>query len=149
MDKGWREAGKRPSRSVGLHQKIYESHPEINAITVATPANLMAFGITRTPLDSRTIPESYIMMREIVRVPFGTPFTDPQSISDKIGERNPVVLVENDCIVTTGNTLIKAFDRLEVAEFTANTIINAQKIGTIQAISDEEIETINKAFNLN
>ncbi|MBQ2714981.1 MAG: class II aldolase/adducin family protein, partial [Clostridia bacterium] len=85
---------------------------------------------------------------DIVRVPFGTPFTNPKSISDKIGERTPVVLVENDCIITTGNSLIKAFDRLEVAEFTANTIINAQKVGTIQAISDEEIETINKAFNL-
>ncbi len=148
IDKGWREAGKRPSRSVELHQKIYEAHPEINAITVATPANLMAFGITRTPLDSRTIPESYIMMRDIVRVPFGTPFTDPKSISDKIGERTPVVLVENDCIITTGNSLIKAFDRLEVAEFTAKTVINARSIGEIQTISDEEIETINKAFNL-
>ncbi len=148
IDKGWREAGKKPSRSVGLHKTIYDNHPEINAITSATPANLMAFGITRAKLDSRTIPESYIMMRDIVRVPFGTPFSDPKSISDKIGERTPVVLIENDCIITTGNTLIKAFDRLEVAEFTANTIINAQKIGKIQAISDEEIQTINKAFNL-
>lgn len=148
IDKGWREAGKRPSRSVGLHQQIYENHPEISAITVATPPNLMAFGITRTPLDSRTIPESYIMMRDIVRVPFGTPFTDPKSISDKIGERTPVVLVENDCIITTGNSLIKAFDRLEVAEFTAKTVINAKAIGEITSISDEEIETINKAFNL-
>ena len=148
IDKGWREAGKRPSRSVELHQRIYEAHPEISAITVATPANLMAFGITRTPLDSRTIPESYIMMRDIVRVPFGTPFTDPKSISEKIGERTPVVLVENDCIITTGNSLIKAFDRLEVAEFTAKTVINAKSIGEIKSISDEEIETINKAFNL-
>lgn len=148
IDKGWREAGKRPSRSVELHKQIYDAHPEISAITVATPANLMAFGITRTPLDSRTIPESYIMMRDIVRVPFGTPFTDPKSISDKIGERTPVVLVENDCIITTGNSLIKAFDRLEVAEFTAKTVINAKSIGEIKSISDEEIETINKAFNL-
>ena len=148
IDKGWREAGKRPSRSVELHKQIYDAHPEISAITVATPANLMAFGITRMPLDSRTIPESYIMMRDIVRVPFGTPFTDPKSISDKIGERTPVVLVENDCIITTGNSLIKAFDRLEVAEFTAKTVINAKSIGEIKSISDEEIETINKAFNL-
>ncbi len=148
IDKGWREAGKKPSRSVELHQIIYDNHPEINAITSATPANLMAFGITRAPLDSRTIPESYIMMRDIVRVPFGTPFSDPKSISDKMGERTPVVLVENDCIITTGNTLIKAFDRLEVAEFTAKTVIDAQKVGKIQSISDEEIETINKAFNL-
>lgn len=148
IDKGWREAGKRPSRSVELHKKIYDAHPEISAITVATPANLMAFGITRTPLDSRTIPESYIMMRDIVRVPFGTPFTNPDSISEKIGERTPVVLVENDCIITTGNSLIKAFDRLEVAEFTAKTVIDAKAIGEIKSISDEEIETINKAFNL-
>ena len=36
----------------------------------------------------------------------------------------------------------------KVAEFTANTIIHAKMIGSIVMISDEEVEEINKAFNL-
>ena len=109
----------------------------------------MAFGATHTPIDSRTIPESYIAMRDIAVVPFGTNITNPEKISKAIGPHSPVVLIENDSVISTGNTLINAFDRLEVAEFTANTIIHAKMVGDIVMISDREVEDINKAFNLN
>lgn len=145
----WREAGKIPSRSVELHKLIYDEHPEINAITVAQPKHIMAFGATHMPLDSRTIPESYISMRDIAVLPFGTNIVDPEKISASISAHSPVVLVQNDSVISTGNTLINAFDRLEVAEFTANTIIHAKMIGDIVMINDKEVEDINKAFHLN
>lgn len=148
IEHNWREAGKTPSRSVGLHKLIYDEHPDINAITVAHPINLLAFGVTHTPIDSRTIPESYIEMREVGRVPFGTSTLAPEKISAMISKKVPVVMVENDSVISTGNTLIKAFDKLEVAEFTANTIIHAKMIGDIVKISDKEVDDINKAFNL-
>ena len=148
IDYNWREAGKTPSRSVDLHRLIYNEHPEINAITVAHPKHLMAFGVTKTPIDSRTIPESYIAMRDIGRVPFGTSILHPEEISKIISDSSPVVLVENDCVISTGTTLINAFDRLEVAEFTANTIIRARQIGDIVMITESEVDAINKAFNL-
>jgi L-fuculose-phosphate aldolase len=87
-------------------------------------------------------------MRDIVRVPFGTNIENPEKISNSITEHSPVVLIENDSVVSTGASLINAFDRLEVAEFTANTIIHAKMIGDIVMISDEQVEDINKAFNL-
>ena len=87
-------------------------------------------------------------MRDIGRVPFGTNIINPQKISDMISSHSPVVLVENDSVISTGNSLINAFDRLEVAEFTANTIIHAKMIGDIVMISDKEVEDINQAFNL-
>ena len=142
------EGGKTPSRSVELHKLIYDGHPEINAITVAQPKHIMAFGATHTPIDSRTIPESYIAMRDIAVVPFGTNITNPEKISSALGAHSPMVLVENDSVIGTGNTLINAFDRLEVAEFTADTIIHAKMIGDIVMISDKEVADINKAFHL-
>ena len=148
IEYNWREAGKIPSRSVELHKLIYDEHPEINAITVAQPKHIMAFGATHTPIDSRTIPESYIAMRDIAVVPFGTNITNPEKISSIISAHSPVVLVENDSVISTGTTLINAFDRLEVAEFTANTIIHAKMIGDIVMISDKEVADINTAFHL-
>ena len=148
IDFNWREAGKQPSRSVNMHKIIYDNHPEINAITVAQPKNLMAFAVTHAPIDSRTIPESYINMRDIVRVPFGTNITSPETISKKISAKSPVILLENDSVISTGSSLINAFDRLEVAEFTANTIIHAKMIGEIVMIGDKEVKDINLAFNL-
>ncbi len=148
IDGDYKEAGKTPSRSVDMHKLIYKEHPEINAITVAQPKHVMAFGVTHTPIDSLTIPESYIAMRDVVRVPFGTNITAPEKISAAISDHSPVVLIENDSVISTGNSLINAFDKLEVAEFTANTIIHANMIGNIVKISDKEVEEINKAFNL-
>lgn len=145
----WREAGKVPSRSVGLHKLIYDEHPEINAITVAQPKHVMAFGATHAHLDSRTIPESYISMRDIVVLPFGTNIVDPEKLSASISVHSPVVLIQNDSVISTGTSLINAFDRLEVAEFTANTIIHAKMIGNIVMINDKEVEDINQAFHLN
>ncbi|MBP5307975.1 MAG: class II aldolase/adducin family protein [Clostridia bacterium] len=148
VDNGWREAGKRPSRSAVLHRMIYEAHPEFNAIVVAQPTNILAFGITRTEIDSRTIPESYIKIRDLTRLPYGTNITNPQEVVKKLSADNPVILIENDSVIAVGKTLIEAFDALEVVEFTANTIIHAGLVGEIVKITDKEVDDINKAFNL-
>ncbi|NLF48359.1 MAG: class II aldolase/adducin family protein [Acholeplasmataceae bacterium] len=145
---GLREKGKHPSRSVDLHKLIYDQHPEVNAIVIAHPTHMMAFGITKTPLDPRTIPESYIMIRDLVRVPYGLSILNPQALTDMISPSTPVILAENDFVLTVGSTLINAFDRLEVAEFTATTILNASKIGSIDPISQDRIDEIDIAFNL-
>lgn len=149
VDRGMVEKGKRVSRLLLLHQMIYQDHPQINAIAMGVPTNVMAFGVTGIPLDSKTIPESYIMMRNLVRVPFGTAILDPQRFSRSVTESTPVILEENEFILTVGNSLINAFDRLEVAEFTATTIIRASSIGEIDPISKDRIEEINQSFHLN
>jgi L-fuculose-phosphate aldolase len=140
VDHGWREAGKRPSRSALLHKMIYEQHPDVNAIVVAQPTNILAFGITRTEIDSRTIPESYIKIRDLVRLPYGTNITSPQTVVEKLSKKNPVVLIENDSVIAVGGSLIEAFDALEVVEFTANTLIHGGLIGKIVKITDEEVK---------
>ena len=145
---GWREAGKIPSRSVELHKMIYMSHPDVNAIIIANPTNVMAFGITRTEFDSRTIPESYIAMRDVQRVPFGTSKMYPEKVSKMISSKQPCVLVENECLIVAAKSLIDAFDKLEVSEFTAETLIQSKLLGEAIKITPEEVEEINKAFKL-
>ena len=53
-----------------------------------------------------------------------------------------------DCVIVTGGSLLQAFDRLEVMESTAHSIISAQEIGPIVHITDPEIEEIKEAFHL-
>ncbi len=143
-----REAGKNPSRSVLLHQHIYEMHPEINSIILAHPPNLMAFAVTDADLDSRIIPESYIMLRDVKKFPFGSSFMQPELMAKEVGIKNPVTLIENDCCIVTGSSLLNAFDRLEVAEFSAKAIVNAISLGKVVKIDDSEIDKIIDAFHL-
>ena len=55
--------------------------------------------------------------------------------------------MENDCVIVTGANLLGAFDRLEVMESTANSILNAHELGEMVHISDKEIEDLKVAFN--
>ena len=55
----------------------------------------------------------------------------------------PILLLQNDCILVTGRSVLDAFDRLEVAEFSARSIIDASALGEIvpmdaQAVADLE-----------
>jgi len=145
---GMKEQGKTPSRSVKLHELIYKLHPEINSILGANPINAMAFAVTDAPFDSRTIPESYINLRQIQKVPFKAVYTDHDVVANMFSEKIHVLVCENASILVTGNSLLHAFDRLEVTEATAQSILASHDLGELVHISDSEVEEINKTFNL-
>ena len=145
---GMKELGKTPSRAVHLHEKIYEAHPDIQAILLAHPVHAMAFAVTDAAFDARTIPESYILLRDVKRIPYEEIYTNPDQMAKEFAPSCPAVMVENDCVIVTGGSLLQAFDRLEVMESTAHSIISAQEIGPIVHITDPEIEEIKEAFHL-
>ncbi|MDD4008169.1 MAG: class II aldolase/adducin family protein [Sphaerochaetaceae bacterium] len=145
---GMKEQGKYPSRAVRVHELIYENNKDINAILIAHPKFAMAFAVTDAKFDPRTIPESYIQLRDIEKVPFNLLYTDPETVAKMFKPSRPALMCQNDCVVVTGNSLINAFDRLEVLESTAHSIINTHDIGSIVHIKDSEIDDLKKAFNL-
>ena len=145
---GMKELGKTPSRAVHLHEKIYEAHPDIQAILLAHPVHAMAFAVTDAAFDARTIPESYILLRDLKKIPYEEIYTNPDQMAKEFAPSCPAVMVENDCVIVTGGSLLQAFDRLEVMESTAHSIISAQEIGPIVHITDPEIEEIKEAFHL-
>lgn len=143
---GKQEAGKLASRSVLLHQVIYDANPGVNAIITAQSPYATAFTISEQAFDTKTIPESYIMLLEAPKIPFGAQYNNPAEVAQVITDGNPVVLLQNDCILTTGNTLLNAFDRLEVAEFTARSLIESVFIGELVPIGQEEIKALKNKF---
>lgn len=148
IENNWKECGKNPSRSVMLHKYIYEKHPDINSVIIAHPPNIMAFAVTDAKFETKTIPESYIALRNISKLPFGSSFMQPSMVADSISKKTPILLIENDCIIVTGDSLLNAFDRLEVAEYSAKAIISSKDIGNIVIINDNEVAEIEKAFKL-
>ena len=145
---GMKEMGKAPSRAVMLHEKIYAYNPEISAVLLAHPVHAMAFAVTDTEFDPRTIPESYILLRDVKRVTYDEYYAQQDRIAEYFGDATPAAIVENTCAIVTGNTLLQAFDRLEVMESTAHSIINASALGSIVHISKDEIEDLKQAFHL-
>lgn len=145
---GVREAGKLPSRSVKLHQAIYASHPDIHCVMTAQCPNVTAHAITAVNFGSRTIPESFILLRDIPLVPFKTLYTQPETVAEMVSLRTPVLLVQNDCVLTVGADILNAFDRLEVAEYSARSLIDTAVLGQLVPIGDADIQDLEKAFGL-
>lgn len=143
-----REAGKVPSRAVALHGAVYEAHPETRAVLQAHPVHVMAFAVTDAVFDPRTIPESYVLLRDLQRIPFGQLYDNPRVLAETFAPACPAVLAENDCVAVAGDSLLQAFDRLEVLESTAESILDAMTLGSIVHISPAEAANLKVAFHL-
>jgi L-fuculose-phosphate aldolase len=143
---GKAEAGKTPSRSMFLHQRIYQENPGINSIILTQPPNLMAFGTSGVKFDVRTIPESWIFLQDVPILPFGTHFRGDDTIPKMMGDNTPAVLVANDSFLVTGDKLLQTFDRLEVAEFSAKSLVMAAPLGKLVPINNEQVEALRKKF---
>jgi L-fuculose-phosphate aldolase len=144
---GQAEAGKTPSRSVALHHAIYQQNPHINSIITTQPPNLMAHAVSGQKFDVRTIPESWIFLQDVPTIPWGMQFNETDKVA-KMFNKNRAILAENDCVFVTGDKLLNTFDYLEVAEFSANSLVMASAIGPLCPIGEEEIEELRVAFNV-
>lgn len=145
---GGPELGKEPSGSARNHRAIYRAHPAIQSVVNAYPVNATAFGVTGTALDSRTIPESYLFLKDVGRVPYGVQFGDGAEMARLASPKAPILILENDGVQVWGTSVLDAFDRLEVLETTAEAMINSRPLGEMVPMSDQAIAELNAAFNL-
>lgn len=132
---GRRERGKYPSLDVSLHQKIYRHNPQINSIILTQTSNLMALGVARKKTGLRFTPGSQNILHDISIKPFGYQYTDPDKTARTFGPDQSAILFENDGFIMTGDTLLETFNRLEVAEFSARSLVMGHKKGDWRPIS--------------
>lgn len=131
-----------------LHSEIYQMLPSVRAVITARPRYLMAFAISGRPTDVRTIPESWLLLRELPALPSGTTGQDHEPVLSKLAEGFPAVLIGNDAVLVTGESLLQAFDRLEVAEMTARSLVIGESLGFVSPISNGNIEKLRIAFGI-
>lgn len=144
---GMAEAGKTPSHSAALHYEIYRRNPKVNAIILTQCPSLMGFCTTDAKFDVRTIPESWIFLQDVPKFEFGSQYTKMSEIAETFKSRSCVMLA-NDSVIVASNSLINAFDRLEVAEFAAKSLILAKPLGDLHPITDAEVEDLRVAFHV-
>ena len=146
---GAAEPDKSPSRAARIHQAIYARHRDIHAVVNAYAVNATAFAVTGAELDARTIPESFLLLRDVQRIPYGLQFQDGRAIAERMSLDRPVALLESDGVLVCGTSVLDAFDRLEVLESTAETLINGRLLGQPQPMSESVIAELTAAFLVN
>jgi L-fuculose-phosphate aldolase len=138
---GKREAGKYPSRSARLHEAVYSGNGNINAVMIAHPPHVMAYSVTGKTFNTKVMPEAYVFLKEVPLLPFGMQRRD-YAATAALFEEHPVVLVANDCIIVTGGDLVGCFDRLEITEYIAHSLIWAEQIGEIKNLPEKDLEDL-------
>ena len=149
VESGKCEEGKKPSKYAKIAGMIFEKHPEIESIAFARCPYIMGFAVSGAEFNSHMIPEGYICLRNTVRHPYGSIENAAEKVSDEISIKTPIAIIENDCVIVAGTSLLNAYDRMEVLEFGAESLCDIEAMnGTIVPISSEEIREIEEAFNL-
>lgn len=138
--------GRVVNRYAALHATIYNMNPKIGSVITAQCPSAMSYAITSVPFESRIIPESYVMLRDVIKVGLDARFNNQTEIGRLISDKHPVLMVENDCVLTTGKTTLDAFDRLEVLEFTAKSLLQLTDLGEINPIDEGRIRELEKKF---
>ncbi len=127
----------------GLHAAIYQRHPHINAIAIASPPYLTAYALVDRPLETRTIPESYVLLLDAPTLPYTS---TPDQIAEIVGRRAPVVILPHVGAIITGANPLNVLDRLEVAEITARSLIETAPLGELVPITGDDLIDLERAF---
>jgi len=128
--------------AAALHRSLYRAHPDVRAAFVGTPVHATALGLVEPALDTRTIPESFILLRDVAMVEL----EDMAGIAGHVAPERPAALVRNLGVVTVGTSLFDAYDRLEVVESTAQSLVIARTLGPLHPLTAQNIEELERRF---
>jgi L-fuculose-phosphate aldolase len=143
------ERGQRPSRTARLHAAIYRRNPDVGAIVNAQPVHASAFCMTAAALSTHTIPESYIVLNEVPKLPHACVVAEAEGIAAEVSlDRRPVLLIENEGALVVGRDVLDAFDRLEVLEATAEALVLSRPLGPVVPMPADAIDELRRVFGV-
>ena len=126
--------------------EVFAANPEANAVFLSMPAAAMGFAVANVLMDARLIPESYIMLKDVVRLPYSA-VADLRLIAKTLSKKSPVVVIDNECAISIGKNATKAFDRMEVLDYSARSVLLANSVAKIKPICQKEVDEIDATFN--
>ncbi len=126
-----------------MHLAIYKSRPEITAIVHAHPPTASAF----TALDKKINCELTAEARAIIGIPKTAPYelmgtSGLAEIAAKTALDTNVILLENHGIICLGETMLLAFERMEVLEASAKMTIVTELMKGVRPLSPEQLMEI-------
>lgn len=146
IDGGSVEQGKRPDLWWEVHRQIFLHKEGVASVMTAIPPSIMAYAITDTLFNSRTLTEGYVVLRDIQKMGIEEVLSNPQSVADRVALDLPVLLVSHGGALSIGKDMVEALDRIEVAEVSMKATLWSQQMGTVIVLDDEKINGIRTEF---
>jgi L-fuculose-phosphate aldolase len=84
----------------------------------------------------------------VARVPFDDWTSAPERVAEVVARDVPVVLLDHGAVLATGKDVLQALDRLEVAEFTARSLLDVAPLGELAPMDEACIRRLREVFPL-
>jgi L-fuculose-phosphate aldolase len=161
-DKGemkWREVGLmtllgenltpelKPSIEFALHLNVYKKNSQVSALIHAHPLFATSFTAMKGTIDTSLTAEARAICGEPRFVPYALMGT--AELADIVAEHSTnadILLLENHGIITSGSSLLQAFDKLEVLENAAKMTLITEIRGKKRPLSQSRLREIERLF---
>lgn len=126
-----------PSSESAMHTVIYRTCPSVGAVVHAHPPVATAYAVSGTPLETRIMPESALLLGEVPLVPYATPGTEDlsRSLEPYLAEHKAFLLAHHGT-VTIGRSIEEAYDQMTRLEHAAKIQLLAKLLGGAKPLSE-------------
>lgn len=125
IEGGRAEEGKVPDRDWRFHEAVYRLHPEVNCIMMGAPVYVTAYAVSDAGYQVDIAPESYGVLRKEIHIPFEW-FVEIEPAAEMLSLEQPFVFIENVGVAAAGPDVTLTFDKMEVAEYSAQSLHMAE-----------------------
>jgi len=147
IDGKYDESAFKASMETGMHLAVYQARKDVKAIVHAHPVFATAFAISDKTVNCKLMGEARAVCGEPATAEYKLMGT--KSLAEVVAKaalHSNIVLMQNHGVLAVGNSLLEAFDRLEVFEASAKLTFITGLLGNRKELSQEELGQIDALF---
>ncbi len=139
--------GLRLSIETEMHLEVCRNRPDVKGIVHAHPVTASAFAAMDAEIDTRLTAETWHVLGVPVRAPYALMGTkELAQIVGQAARQGNAVIMENHGVLTMGETLFRAFDRMELLEAAARMTWIAETMGCSRPLTEARIREIEEVY---
>jgi L-fuculose-phosphate aldolase len=135
----------KPSIEYNMHISVYQKNKNVNAIIHAHPVFASAFSASKKKINCCLIAESRAILKDVAIAPYALMGTEELAaiVSDAAIDHS-CILLENHGVLATGNSLLAAFDKIEVLESAARMTVISEILNDKKELTGEQMKQIDR-----
>ncbi len=133
----------KPSIETEMHIRVYQSRPDVRAVVHAHPVVCSSFAASEKEINTSLIAESRAVLGKPARAPYafmGSP--ELAAIVARAVAGANTVLLTNHGVLSIGQTLLQAFDRIEVLEAAATITLITHLLGGKRELTGAQLSEL-------
>jgi L-fuculose-phosphate aldolase len=140
-----RSGTRKPSTELHMHLAVYQHRPDVRAVVHAHPPTAVACTLAGVTMDECVLPEVILTLGAVPTAPFAMTGTQEMydAISPLLPHHNAILLTHHGAL-TVGDTLMRAFMRMEQVEHTAKILLATHQLGGARPLPPERLAQLDQ-----